>query len=421
MYIGSILNKFKLLKSNLFPGKGSKVRFGVRATIMNNFQFRRIIQTEMGKLLVRSVTHALIAFAWIITSSAWATGNYTDGTTNTTQVPSSENPAAAPTEPTPDPRTISITGAGATYTGADPRCDFCTGRTNTVATHTPPATVTTTPVTGEASLFGKHNLTPTGANTGEICAFCHTPQGSESNVASTPLWNRSVPPLSNYRAYSSLGSAAAEATGSVSMSCLSCHDGSQAPNIIINTPNNILNVSNDAQIDIGNTLKNHHPVGMPYAGGGQNQNAPDIPIDPVAAYTKLADFNAFTATGNKFTFFNRRGLVNNNDIAAFSDVGSFSKAGAFNREDFNKSTYSGAGSGTVWWIETPGSKKGRQKTDLYLFTRTDTVDSIPSESVLNQPYVECATCHDAHSTNPTFLRLPGGNVRSQICLTCHNK
>ena len=332
---------------------------------------------------------------------------------------------AGPRAPLPPPSatTISMTGAGATYTGADLLCDFCTGRTNTVATHTtPPAdTAAGNLVSGEANLFGKHNLTPTGANTGEICAFCHTPQGAEGNAVSPPLWNRTASPVSGYRAYSSLGSAAAEATGSVSMSCLSCHDGTQAPNVVINTPDNKLNIPEGEQINIGNDLKSHHPVGMPYGGGGQNQNAPDVPADPIAAATKLVGFNSYTSVGNKFTFFNRRGIVNSNDDAAFNDVGTFSKVGTFNKEDFNKSTYSGSGSSTVWWIDTPNSKKGRQKTDLYLFTRTDTIDSIPSESTLNQPYVECATCHDPHSVNSTFLRLPGGNARSQICLTCHNK
>jgi hypothetical protein len=290
-----------------------------------------------------------------------------------------------------------------------------------VATHT--AKPTDKAITGEASLFGKHNLTPTGANTGEICAFCHTPQGSEFNVVPTPKWNRSAPTISSYRAFSSLGSAVAEATGSVSMSCLSCHDGAQAPNIVINTPGNILNLPDNVEINSIDGLRNHHPVGMPYAGGGENQNAPEIPSDPVAAYKRLAEFNEFTSVdGNKFVFFPRQGIFRkSNDLAARKDVGNFSNAGTYGREDFNKSTYSGSGSGTVWWIETPGSKKGRQKNDLYLFTRTDTIDSIPSESTLSQPYVECATCHDPHSINSTFLRLPGGNARSQICLTCHNK
>jgi predicted CXXCH cytochrome family protein len=322
-----------------------------------------------------------------------------------------------PAAPLPSAARASVNGE--TYS-VDLLCDFCTRRTPAMVTHTVEDTAAKDSVTGEASIFGLHNLTPSGANTGEICAFCHTPQGSESSAGSPPVWNRTASP-SGYRAYSSLGSAAAEATGSISMACLSCHDGSQAPNIVINTPSNNLNIPVGEQVNIGNTLKNHHPVGMPYAGGGQNQNAPDIPTDPLPAYNKLAEFNRYTSVGNKFTYFNRRGLVNTNDDAAFNDVGSFSKVGTFNKEDFNKSTYSGTGTSTVWWIETPNSRKGRQKTDLYLFTRTDTIDSIPSESTINQPYVECATCHDPHSVNSTFLRQPGGNARSQVCLTCHNK
>jgi len=304
-------------------------------------------------------------------------------------------------------------------------CDFCTGPTHDAA-HIPATEDSNDTVMGDATMFGKHNLTPTGSNTGEICAFCHTPQGSESSVA-VPQWNRSVSPLSPYRAFSTMGGATDEASGSISMACLSCHDGTQAPNIVINTPDNKLDVPSDEVVYIGNDLKNHHPVGMPYAGGKQNQNAPDVPLDPIAAYTQLEIFNRYTSiAGNRFMFWNRRGLFRMNDIYAREDVGDFSKQGYFDNPDvgkggFNKSTYSGTGNGTVWWVETANSKTGRQKTDLYLFTRTDKIDSIPSESTQNQPYVECATCHDPHSTNPTFLRLPGGNARSQVCLTCHNK
>jgi predicted CXXCH cytochrome family protein len=266
-----------------------------------------------------------------------------------------------------------------------------------------------------------HNLTPTGANTGEICAFCHTPQGAEDSV-SAPRWNRTLTTLSNYRAYSSLGSAAQQATGSISMACLSCHDGSQAPNIVINTPTLRLDVG-DVQVDIGNTLRNHHPVGVQYAGGGQDENAPDIALNPVAVYDMLEESNRF-ATGNKFSpFFSKKKFFNSRDVEAFSDVRNFSTEGNFDsiKGGFNKSTYSGTGSGTVWWVKSANSKKGRQKTDLYLFTRADAVDAQPGESIVNRPYVECATCHDPHSTNSTFLRMPGGNARSQICLACHNK
>lgn len=384
----------------------------------------------------RCAIRVLIACAWVFSAPALAAESSPAASsvaaTGAVQPSPGNNPAPS-TKPVPAPsaRTISITGAGATYTGADLFCDFCTGRTNTVPTHTTPAANNAAggPVTGDASLFGKHNLTASGDNTGEICAFCHTPQGDEDKV-SKPRWNRTLSTLSSYRAFSSLGSATQEASASISMSCLSCHDGSQAPNIPMNTPDLRLDVG-DVMVNIGNALANHHPVGIQYAGGGQDQNAPDITPNPKAArdrlveMNKLAEPNRFTA--NPFTaaysMLKPTRLFNTRDRDALNDILTFSNEGNFNstKGGFNKSTYSGTGSGTVWWVKSPNSKIGRQKTDLYLFTRTDTIDSIPSESILNRPYVECATCHDPHSVNPTFLRLPNGNARSQICLACHNK
>jgi len=368
---------------------------------------------------------AVIACAWIFTATASAAEISPSGLQAVTA--GAGEPAEKAPESTPkqavSARTISITGSGAAYTGADLQCDFCTGRTKTVGTHTKPAENDGSgdTVTGDATLFGKHNLTPTGDNTGEICAFCHTPQGSEDNVF-TPRWNRNLTSISSYRSFSSLGSATQEASASISMSCLSCHDGGQAPNIAINTPNLQLDVG-DVNVSIGNDLRNHHPVGIQYAGGGQDQNAPDIPLSPTAAYDRLREMNQF-AGPNKFNGFMFKKFFNTNDRDAFNDILTLSNEGDFKsttRGGFNKSTYSGTGSGTVWWVKSPNSKIGRQKTDLYLFTRTDTIDSTPDESTLNRPYVECATCHDPHSTNPTFLRLPNGNARSQICLACHNK
>ncbi|MGB8077733.1 MAG: FecR domain-containing protein [Gallionella sp.] len=350
------------------------------------------------------------------------------GAAKTSPVPAPISAASAMPGSEPSARTISITGAGNTYIGADLLCDFCTGRSKTVGTHIDSGSADDGTVTGDATLFGKHNLTATGANTGEICAFCHTPQGAEDTV-SAPRWNRSLTTLSSYRAYASLGSAVSDAAGSISMACLSCHDGGQAPNIVMNTPDLRLNVGDDL-VDVGNTLKAHHPVGIQYAGGGQDQYGPDISDNTRAGYDRLVDMNKFAALSRFGVIYRNFGRDAFGDVLSFSNEGNFLSDDPVNpdstyetyRGGFNKSTYSGSGSGTVWWIKTPGSKKGRQKTDLYLFTRTDTIeDALPSESVLNRPYIECATCHDPHSVNPTFLRLPGGNANSQICLSCHNK
>jgi predicted CXXCH cytochrome family protein len=340
---------------------------------------------------------------------------------------SAEDSESTPLPGKPSARTISITGAGATYKGADLPCDFCTGRTKTVATHIPADNPANGPVTGKADLFSKHNMTPTGANTGEICAFCHTPQGAERTVYA-PRWERALSTISTYRPFASMGSAVQEATSSISLACLSCHDGSQAPNIAINTPTLRLDVG-DVDVSIGNALRGHHPVGIQYGGGGQNQYSPEVITNPSAAFQRLFDMSRF-ARPSRFEsiFINKKfrsgKVFSQSDRDAFGDVLTFSKEGYYdspNRGGFNKSTYSGTGSGTVWWVKTAGSKIGRQKTDLYLFSRLDKIDSIPEESSLYRPYVECATCHDPHSTNSTFLRMPGGNARSQICLTCHNK
>ena len=216
-----------------------------------------------------------------------------------------------------------------------------------------------------ASLFGKHNFTATGVATGEICAFCHAPQGAESRVAA-PLWNRSLSPLSSYQAYSTLGSADTAAAGSVSMACLSCHDGTQAPNVAINTPpkDSDPDSINGNNTDSSLYLNSHHPVGMQYGGGGQDQSIPGAPL-------KL--------------------------------------------EDFRSTTYSGTGTGTVWWVDNGGA--GRQSTDILLFSRSDT----PEGESSGRPYVECASCHDPHRiTTPTFLRAANANG-SGLCMSCHSK
>ncbi|HEY6863337.1 MAG TPA: hypothetical protein VI319_05515, partial [Burkholderiales bacterium] len=102
----------------------------------------------------------------------------------------------------------------------------------------------------------KHNLSSTAvagqnrvtAGTDEICVFCHTPHGADT-TAPAPLWNKSLSSLSGntYKTYDSLGSTTIDgafatdgvnnsSVGSVSLACLSCHDGTQAMDNIINAP-----------------------------------------------------------------------------------------------------------------------------------------------------------------------------------------
>ena len=91
----------------------------------------------------------------------------------------------------------------------------------------------------------RHNLGTGGpgpntfSGTAEICVFCHTPHGGDTTAA-VPLWNRTLAAPSSYTTYDSLGSTSMDAAeapvGSVSIACLSCHDGAQAMDTLLNDP-----------------------------------------------------------------------------------------------------------------------------------------------------------------------------------------
>ena len=263
---------------------------------------------------------------------------------------------------------------------------------------------------------GFNNLAVTGGN-GEICVFCHTPHGADSN-ASVPIWNRNLG-TNTYIRYSSLNTAtfdAAEAPiGSVSIACLSCHDGTQAMNVMINTPGsgttgsltgtwsgtNVSasgfmlspgNVGGRGEFPrLGTDLSNDHPVSMQYGGGGISDNnfGSTGPVSALGAVT--IDWDFAQPSGNN--------APSARTGAGIGQVGT---------------RLIGSGK-RVWWVEVDGIA-GQSKTDMTLYSRIDT-----SGSTANQPMVECASCHDPHSNNTTFLRHPSGNNQSATCLTCHNK
>lgn len=226
----------------------------------------------------------------------------------------------------------------------------------------------------------------TTTDTGEVCVFCHTPHGSVTSAA-VPLWNKALPASSSYTKYSSLGTSTLDGAitdiGSVSLACLSCHDGSQAMDVMINKPGSggydsagadafaAINAMSGSPIpNLGKDLTNDHPISIQYAGGGLS-----------------------SAAG--------AGVHNNTK---------------FNDADFKDVTQATVNGNPVWWVD--GNTDGkRQKDEIMLYTRT--------MSSVVQPFVECASCHDPHnnSTKGTnqvaFLRKDNSN--SQICLACHNK
>ncbi len=249
----------------------------------------------------------------------------------------------------------------------------------------------------------KHNLSSgatasdnkvTAANgTDEICVFCHTPHAANTS-APAPLWNKALP-ATTYTTYPTTNGSIDGAilqVGSISLACLSCHDGTQAMDNIINAPGSggylaggggatglgwswaaggrvdadgKLTNSATSLAMLGNDLSNDHPIGIHYCGGGPNAtNATAQCVD-----------RDFVAPQN--------GTINTNQ---------------------------------VWWVDTGASGSGtREKTDMILYTR--------SFSGTNAPSVECGSCHDPHvdetSAGRTFLRI--SNTGSAVCLACHNK
>jgi predicted CXXCH cytochrome family protein len=287
-----------------------------------------------------------------------------------------------------------------------------------------------------------HNLSVTGSATHlvggnattEICIFCHTPHGGDQSVTA-PLWNRSVSSTSVFTRFSNLGRITFDANeapvGGVSIACLSCHDGTQARDAVINGPgggpngNSVLigGTTNGAAtwvdgtststaylsdlaasdngtlsgdlIYLGTDLRNDHPISMQYGGGGyatgSTPTSGDATRDPdFAAYTGGVGSYGSSAVSHAPTSSTNAGVVGTATGAVNIDT----KSGMF-------------------YIDTGNT--GYQANDFPLYTRTDGGVSG------GEPMVECGTCHDPHSDNATFLRLPGGNDGSQVCLTCHAK
>lgn len=246
----------------------------------------------------------------------------------------------------------------------------------------------------------KHNLgtSGTGSNhlttgTGEICVFCHTPHGADS-AAAAPLWNRKVSDATTYTKYTSPTLFnTTTLTGSMSLACLSCHDGTQAMDTVMNAPGSGGYNSTGARMTVGN--------------------------DGVTTVTWTANANN-TAGAMKAGVAANLGVDLSNDHPVGMAYRNTTGATTGIAAEFKQST----GADPLFYVETASAQTGaannaRDKYDLWLFPRyTNGV----SDGVAR---VECATCHDPHTANPLFLRVPNseadGGSASGLCLTCHLK
>lgn len=285
--------------------------------------------------------------------------------------------------------------------------------------------------------------------TGEICVFCHTPHGGDTSAA-VPIWNRKLNTPTAYQGtrysdnHTTTFDAAEDDIGSVTIACLSCHDGAQAVDALINAPGSGAYTApstpfgdaayyawtngtrfSGADTDgsgrlapnivqnLGTDLRNDHPVSMQYAGGGITGSGGTITTN----VSRDPDFTSDTP----------RTITKANGAGTYNVV---LKAESHTTLD------------TIFYIDR-GTESlvdgGRDRKDIIFYTRNFTP---PASSAGNQagiqPFVECGSCHDPHNvSNPTFLRVSNGipgtgtlatqfpdavnDAPSGLCLTCHAK
>ncbi len=244
-----------------------------------------------------------------------------------------------------------------------------------------------------AAIVGSlHDLgSATGANntttgTDETCVFCHTPHKAAS--ATVPLWNKSINTTgTGLTPYSSTTiDGTTTFAGSTSMACLSCHDGTQAMDNIVNAPGS---------------------GGYDSTGGGAGGLG--------WAWTgTTVDATTGTLTGTALANLSTN-LGDDHPVAIQYGGGGLTTAGgSVTDPDFRVPDTGVIAGENKWWFEVTAN--GRiDSSEIRLYTR-DLGDATGA-----QPFVECASCHDPHGvgTNPTFLRI--ANTSSNVCTACHVK
>lgn len=256
--------------------------------------------------------------------------------------------------------------------------------------------------------FGSFITTNAENGTSEICVFCHTPHHTNTAVSPAPLWNRTNS-AGSYTAYgTTIGGSNITAVGSVSLACLSCHDGVTTFDNLVNAPG--AGGVNSAGASQGWTFMDEGGPGgassMPAfgtgAGDGRLNIGSDVSNDHPMSVTYQADRASLRPTNT---------VINGIDLTSGLQ-GSATTA------------FGGNLTQNRWAI------KG------YIS------DTATIADLLRNGKVECSSCHDPHFKNLSFdevdnlgayagkdpseldglfLRRVGGNTGSGVCRTCHNK
>jgi cytochrome c553 len=238
---------------------------------------------------------------------------------------------------------------------------------------------------GDGVVGGPHDMTTYGYvdNQARVCAFCHTPHhAAQTGGEYLPLWSRAEDTKPFNVAYNSStinASALQEATTDKAIGptrlCMSCHDGTIAPDqhygasagATALTGDNFSLVGNGAGVGSGAAgLTNDHPVGFDYVAvaiGPETGIAPDLATLQAAANDPNADA----------------------------------------------------------WIRNPNARFLDNTQQLKISDRLYVAAN-------GSAYMTCATCHDVHNkknvypgVEPINYLVLAPQAGSKLCLSCHIK
>jgi hypothetical protein len=255
----------------------------------------------------------------------------------------------------------------------------------------------------------------------EVCVYCHTPHAANASITA-PLWNRNFT-ATTYTTYDQLNTTTLTQTvsqpGAASLMCLSCHDGKQAVDAILNMPGSggYSAAPNEAFLDSwdnpGRFGGGHLSLGTPAwgpSGLGAGINFPTT-TTCLTCHSPGVEGNTLSGSGHDFSVANiGTDLRNDHPVGV---------------------TYPATnGSGTDWNTPTGIRSTGGATTRFFEETSNGRLDNneIRLYDSGNGPSVECASCHDPHGVPsagagsqffPTFMRK--SNAGSALCLTCHSK
>jgi len=239
---------------------------------------------------------------------------------------------------------------------------------------------------GSGIIGTKHDLSASNANAtvkattvDEICVFCHTPHHANIAFTGAPLWNKQET-ASTFTMYGTTiaGTTTDTAPNAPSKACLSCHDGATAINALINAP------------------------GPGYDGqGGDSTTSPTL--------VEMTDGTNTYPAGTSVTM---------------SMVSNYAALGTDLRYHHPVSITYNAPNATPDLNPASLRPTDTPLTGTWLVKTTNPTIA----TLLRNGKVECPSCHDPHADNkpptpvhPMFLRVEGGNTRSQLCLACHAK